>query len=208
MDEILFLGYEAIVATVPFLLALIIWRTRQLKKGDTYSTHHLIMMVVFTIYIAGVYHFTGTGTLYDGFMYRLELRLDQINFILFSHNIDMTAYLLNILLFIPLGLLVPAIWQKMNKLTNMVGIGLLFTTLIEVSQLVNNRRTDIDDVLLNVLGAVLGLGIFKVINKVTKSKYQINSPVVAEMIVCIVAVFVSRFLLYNEMGLAKLLYGF
>lgn len=208
MDEILFLGYEALVATVPFLLTLIICRYRQVKKGNTYSLHRLTMMAVFTIYIAGVLHFTGAGTLYDGLMYQLELRLDQINFIPFSHDIDIAAYLLNILLFIPLGILAPVIWQKMNKLPNILGTGLVFTTLIEVSQLANNRRTDIDDVLLNVLGAVLGFGIFKLLNKATNSKFQVNNPAVAELIICIVTVFVSRFLLFNEMGLAKLLYGF
>lgn len=118
------------------------------------------------------------------------------------------AYLLNIVLFIPLGLLAPIIWKKMNKLTNVIGIGFFFTMLIEISQLLNNRSTDIDDVILNVLGAVIGFGLFKVWDRLTKSKYQVSSPITLELPICITVIFVGRFFLYNGMGLVKLLYGF
>ena len=86
--------------------------------------------------------------------------------------------------------------------------GFFFTLLIEVSQLLNNRRTDVDDVLMNVFGAVVGFVLFRIWDKFTKSKYQINSPVVVELVICILVVFIGRFLLFNEIGLAKVLYGF
>ena len=64
---------------------------------------------VFSIYIIAVFHFTGTGTLYDGFLYELELKQEQLNFVPFSNDIDITAYLQNILLFVPFGFLIPLI---------------------------------------------------------------------------------------------------
>ncbi|MBQ3162917.1 MAG: VanZ family protein [Lachnospiraceae bacterium] len=208
MDKIIFLGYEVLSAFVPFLVVFLILRATQKRKGVSYSHYHFWMILVFAIYIIGVCHFTGAGTLYDGLIYKLEFRQEQINFIPFSQDIDIVAYLLNIVLFIPLGLLAPIIWKKMNKLINVIGIGLFFTILIEITQLLNNRRTDIDDILLNVLGAVLGFGFFKVWDRVTKSKYQIDSPMVIELPICFIVVLVGRFFIYNEMGLAKLLYGF
>lgn len=208
MDGLIFLGYEILAALAPFLMVFMLFRNVQKKKGISYSRYHFIAMIAFSVYVAGVYHFTGAGTIYDGLMYQLKLKQDQINMIPFSHDIDITACLLNILLFIPLGLLVPIIWQKMNKFTYIIGTGFLFTLLIEISQLLNNRRSDVDDILLNVLGAIIGFGFFKLFDKITKSKFQANDPVVAGLPICIVVVFVGRFLLYNEMGLAKLLYGF
>lgn len=208
MDNFIFLGYEILCSFVPFLVFYIISRTAQKRKGISFSRYHYFAMLAFFLYIAGVFHFTGAGTIYDALMYKLELRQDQINFIPFSQSIDITAYLLNILLFIPLGLLTPILWKKMNKLTNIIGVGFLFTMLIEISQLLNNRRTDIDDILLNIFGVVIGFALFKLWDKFTKSKFQMNSSAVLELPLYIIVIFVGRFLLYNEMGLAKLLYGF
>lgn len=207
MDIILFLGYEALSGFVPFLVVFMIARTIQKRKGVSFSRRHFFAILVFSLYIIGVYYFTGAGTIYDGLMYKLELRQEQINLIPFSQDIDIVAYFLNIVLFIPLGLLSPIIWKKMNKLTNIIGIGFFFTMLIEISQLLNNRSTDIDDVILNVLGAVIGFGLFKVWDRLTKSKYQVGSPILTELPICIIAVFVGRFFLYNELGVVKLLYG-
>ena len=160
------------------------------------------------LYVVGVCYFTGTGTIYDGLMYRLEFRQNQINFIPFSHAIDIVGYLLNIVLFIPFGFLTPIIWRRMNKLTNVIGAGFFFTGLIEISQLLNNRATDVDDIILNLSGAVVGFGLFKVWERLTKSRLHIDNPIPLELPVCITVVLAGRFFFFDEMALAKLLYGF
>ena len=208
MDELIFLGYEILSALIPFLIVLVLFRSTQKKKGVSYTRYSFITIVVFAVYIVGVYHFTGAGTIYDGLMYQFEWRKDQFNWIPFSNNIDVVAYILNIVLFVPLGLLVPIIWKKLSKFPDILATGFLFTILIEVSQLLNNRRTDIDDIILNVLGAVVGFGLFKLFDKITKPKFYVKNPIVSELMISIVVVFLGRFFLYNEMGLAKILYGF
>ena len=208
MDTIIFLGYEILSAIIPFMLIFLIFRTTQKRKGISFSQHYFIATLVLYIYIIGVYHFTGAGTIYDWLRYGLELNKNQINFIPFSHNIDIVGYLLNIVLFIPLGLLTPIIWERMNNLKNIIGIGFFFTFLIEISQLLNNRSTDVDDILLNTLGAILGFSFFKLWNQFTKSKFQINHSVTMELPVYIIIIYIGRFLFFNEIGLAKLLYRF
>lgn len=208
MDDLIFLGYEILSALIPFLIVLVLLRSKQKKKGVSYTRYSFIAMIVFAVYLVGVYHFTGAGTIYDGLMYQFEWRQDQFNWIPFSNNIDVVAYILNVVLLIPLGLLVPIIWEKLNKFSNILATGFMFTILIEASQLLNNRRTDIDDIILNVLGAVVGFGLFKLFDKITKLKFYVKNPIVAELMISIVVVFLGRFFLYNEMGLAKILYGF
>lgn len=208
MDDLIFLGYEILSALIPFLIVLVLFRGKQKKKGVSCTRYSFIAMIVFAVYLVGVYHFTGAGTIYDGLMYQFEWRQDQFNWIPFSNNIDVVAYILNVVLLIPLGLLVPIIWEKLNKFSNILATGFMFTILIEASQLLNNRRTDIDDIILNVLGAVVGFGLFKLFDKITKSKFYVKNPIVAELMISIVVVFLGRFFLYNEMGLAKILYGF
>ena len=208
MDNLIFLGYEISSALIPLLIVLVLFRNTQKKKGVSYTQYSFIEMVVFAVYLVGVYHFSGAGTIYDGLMYQFEWRQDQLNWIPFSNNIDVIAYILNVVLFIPLGLLVPIIWEKLNKFSNILATGFPFTILIEASQLLNNRRTDIDDIILNVMGAVVGFGLFKLFDIITKSKFYVKNPIVSELIISIVVVFLGRFFLYNEMGLAKILYGF
>lgn len=200
------LAYEAMATLLPFFLIFLLFRNGQKKKGVVYPRYHVPAVLVFAVYVLGVYHFTGAGTLYD--IKRFIFIPELINLIPFSNEIDIVAYVLNIVLFVPLGLLAPMIWQKLDKLTNILGVGLGFTLLIEVSQLLNFRSTDIDDVILNVLGAAVGFVIYKLWDKITKSKYQVNSPATVELALCILVSFVSRFFLYNEMGLMSLIHRF
>lgn len=208
MDTLIILAYEILVSILPFLIVFSIIRKTNLQKGLSFSRFHTLSVIAFSVYIVGVYHFTGAGTIYDVLLYQLELRYDQLNFTPFSNTIDIVAYLLNILLIIPLGFLAPVIWVDMNRLGKVIGVGFLFTFLIELSQLFNNRRTDIDDIILNVLGAAIGFILYNLFDKLTKSKFRIKSPNAVELTFSILFVFASRFLLFNEMGLAKLLYGF
>ena len=200
------LGYEILTTLPPFWVIFLLYRNSRKQKGLVFSRYHVFAVLVFSVYVLGVYHFTGVGTLYD--INRWQYIPEQINLIPFSNEIDIVAYILNIVLFVPLGLLAPIIWKKMDKLINVLCAGFGFTLLIEVSQLLNFRSTDIDDVILNVLGAVVGFGVYKLLDKITKSKYWVNSPVTVELAMCILLGFVSRFFLYNEMGLMRLIYGF
>ena len=63
----------------------------------------------------------------------------------------------NVVMFIPLGYFLPAIWQKLRKLGKTVLTGAVIIVLIEVAQLLSLRGyCDIDDLILNVLGIMAG----------------------------------------------------
>ena len=71
----------------------------------------------------------------------------------------------NVILFIPVGVLLPVVsgWKKIWK--NLV-MGVGFSLMIEVIQLITSRGCfDLDDVLLNGLGTVVGFGICLVVGK-------------------------------------------
>ncbi|MCM3720140.1 VanZ family protein [Fictibacillus phosphorivorans] len=68
----------------------------------------------------------------------------------------------NIILFLPLGLLLPLIFRVFNSWRLMFVIGFGTSFIIEVLQYEYAKRIfDIDDILLNGLGAMTGLFIFK-----------------------------------------------
>lgn len=209
MEDLYFYGYEFLSAFIPFLIVLAVFIYSRKKKGIDISKIYCTMLVIFSIYIISVYHFTGAGTIYNGLTYQLEVRKDLLNLVPFSSNIDFIGYFLNVVLFVPLGILSPLIYKKMDKLRYILGTGLGFSILIELSQLLNNRRTDIDDLILNTVGAIIGFILYKKFDKYTDSKYQLNDKIpMVIMIISILVMFMGRFLFFNEMGFARLLYGF
>lgn len=75
----------------------------------------------------------------------------------------------NILLFIPFGFLAPLIFKKITNLKYIILSSFMISLSIELLQLIENiisisentRITDINDIILNVLGAILGYIILK-----------------------------------------------
>ncbi|MDE7105480.1 MAG: VanZ family protein, partial [Ruminococcus sp.] len=156
MDSLIITAYEISASFIQFIIIMIFLNYQHKKQGICVSKMYCGIMTVFAVYIIAVFHFTSTGTLYDALLYKLELKQGQLNFIPFSNDIDITAYLQNILLFIPFGFLLPFICKQKVNIINILSTAFTFSLLIEVSQLLNNRRTDIDDLILNTFGAVIG----------------------------------------------------
>jgi len=78
-------------------------------------------------------------------------------------------FLGNIILFIPAGFFPPMLFPKFRKWYGIIIPGLMWSLFIEVSQLIlnlanmGNRSFDLDDITLNVLGAMIGYIVYKII---------------------------------------------
>jgi glycopeptide antibiotics resistance protein len=144
---------------------------------------------------------TQIATVWDISRYETWIRVSQINLTPFD-SVGSTTYLLNILLFMPLGFLLPTIWPQFRKMENTVYAGFFFSLAIELNQLLNNRITDIDDLFTNTLGAIVGYllyrALFKMIFKREEKKIDNNSSLVIkyEAIFCLVCSFVGAMLIY------------
>lgn len=88
------------------------------------------------------------------------------------------------------------------------GVRAVVSLVIELSQLLNNRRTDVDDLLLNALGAVLGLLLFRIVSYFFKRGTGQKNGCARDLMLCAAAAFVGRFLLFDEMGAAGRLFEF
>ncbi|MCL2298896.1 MAG: VanZ family protein [Firmicutes bacterium] len=62
----------------------------------------------------------------------------------------------NVVLFMPIGFLPPLLWQKWRLFRNMILLSVAFPLFIEIEQHFIGRSSDIDDLLLNTLGILLG----------------------------------------------------
>lgn len=91
-------------------------------------------------------------------------------------NFIIKQIIYNIILFVPYGLLLPAAIKKMRKCSMIVIVIMVTTVLIEVIQYFIGRSADIDDIIMNLFGGILGYGLFLMINKgFDKMKWLKNS---------------------------------
>ena len=175
------------------------------KSKRNISIRHFLSVYVFLFYLSLVYKVTQIATVWDISRYETWIRVSQINLTLFD-TAGSTTYLLNIVLFMPLGFLLPTIWPQFRKMKNTVCAGFFFSLAIELNQLLNNRITDVDDLFTNTLGAIIGYvlykvlytALFKLILKREEKKFDTNSSLVIkyEAIFCLVCSFVGAMLIY------------
>ncbi|MBE5962350.1 MAG: VanZ family protein [Lachnospiraceae bacterium] len=75
----------------------------------------------------------------------------------------------NVIMFIPFGMLVPAVWDKMRAFHRCLLAAFISTVAIETMQLITQRGyCQLDDVVMNTLGGAIGYGIFYLFHKVAK----------------------------------------
>lgn len=175
-------------------------KDKDIKKKD------IIWRYIFLLYLFMAISLAATGTIWDIGKYGNEIiRLDEIVLIPFNSE-GLTTYLLNVIMFMPLGFLLPYIWDNFRNLKSVIFTSFIFSLSIELSQLLNRRTTDIDDLTMNTLGGLLGyiiwklfFYIFKIGNKnISLSKY--------EPIIYIFTALLGRFFLYNWHLWVKLVY--
>jgi len=84
--------------------------------------------------------------------------------VILLNNVLLRNLILNVILFIPLGFLLPMFSDKLKKMYIVVPIGLLATLTIEFTQHFNDYGTfEIDDAFNNTLGTLIGYCIFMII---------------------------------------------
>lgn len=111
---------------------------------------------------------------------------------------------LNILLFAPLGFLLPIYSDKLKKAYKVVGIGLAVTVIIEIIQYITKLGIfEIDDILNNTLGTLIGYSIFMIY---TNTKNGENKKSIIKYIIPIAIVpitFLVIFIIYQTQELGN-----
>ncbi len=161
----------------------------KLKKCSVNKLREVIL-AGFTLYMIGLAsqtiipswsagNLTDTGEFY--FTFHIENELASVNliplrtlnhyFILVNHykddwgNVSFVNFWGNILLFSPIGFFVPYLWNRFDSFIKILMIGLGVTFFIETVQYFIGRSTDVDDIILNTCGVLIGYGVFKLRKK-------------------------------------------
>lgn len=160
-DLLLSLEYlpVAIIIGIFFTMILIMWnRLRKHSVNDKYKLVLRIVLCIYLVVLIQIVFLSREPGSRDG----IDLRL----FGTFTDNVRGNSYVVeNIILFIPLGLLLPANWQRFKKLRSSILFGFSLSIFIEGIQLLTKRGyCQLDDVIMNTLGCAFGYLIWKFLN--------------------------------------------
>lgn len=103
--------------------------------------------------------------------------------------------LLNILLFIPLGIFLPMLWKEKynNKFLKVLMFGFVLSLVVEVLQIFTFRLTDINDLITNTLGTIIGYLLYVKFLKNNKIILKNINSEKLNPIILIVTIFIIMF---------------
>ena len=116
---------------------------RYLRKSVLYG--------LFCLYVSAVFSLVGIPNVT---YFRPEMNLNLIPFA--GMIADLKNSLLNVALFVPLGFFLPVMWQRFRKGSACVFFGFGLSLAIELLQMLAFRATDVNDLITNVCGTMLG----------------------------------------------------
>ena len=187
ISDILIRSISGYVFIVPILILYFLY----LKMvGRRQTLLHIVTMFVFCYYLFGILTVTGIGFTKS---------------MTFSPNLSLTPFIgmitgpidtmLNVILFVPMGLFLPLLYKKYNTIKAVAITGFMFSLSVETVQMFGWGSSDINDLITNTIGACLGYLISNVLlklvpNKLMKQLDSKNINVIAEVLFFTVCTFV------------------
>ena len=177
MMQIPFSGTVALITGLWILIRAFIWlKTKQISLRRELE---LILVYICLVVVARFTFFPFSKV--DGQIQPLLYdpasvfppRINLIPFVyLFDYQIRREA-LINVIgntaMFIPIGIIWPSVLRKLDTSFKVISAGIGLSLFIEILQLpFFDRVSDIDDLLLNSLGFLLGYGIYLIVKKAAK----------------------------------------
>lgn len=178
-----------IVNMIPYMIIAVpiylIVRFLMLRKSSRkFNLYHEIALLIFVIFIVGLASQTVIPKIELGIngninilkngthginLLPLKVLFETYREVFINLNINyfIINFLGNIIMFMPIGFFIPLLWEIPDK--KIIIVGFLFSLFIEVCQLFLNRGTDVDDLILNTLGTILGLLVYKFLYKKFKN---------------------------------------
>ena len=153
MPGVLLDWFGGAVISLPLTVAFLMLTDRQRFKQKW------IRAILFILYLNAMFIIVGV----PGISYiRWDPSVNWIPFTDLSRS-NIWGMMLNIALFIPFGGFIPLYFKEFQSLKTALAAGFFMSLVIEVIQLGTPRATDIDDLLMNTLGTLIGYGIAKTV---------------------------------------------
>lgn len=201
LDSVLNLAKEymilGIILLILFIVGYLLIYKKLLKGGKKLFKSKFILWSIFAIYIIIVLG----ATLVDRYSGIISVNLNLFSSYKEAYNSfsigEWRTLILNILMFIPFGFMIPLLYEKAKKWYVSYFIGFLLTLFIEIVQFIGKRGAfDIDDLLNNTLGYMIGYGIVIIFISIYYKK-NIVLPIIIYQIPLIVTIISFSLIFYT-----------
>ena len=183
MVEIPFLFLEIIFASIWLVIRAVVW-TKQ-KRIDWKREAILLLMYInlaviirFTFFPMSKVDGRVQPLIFDvatAFPFRVNL-VPLVNLFDYDSKRDLLLNVIgNVAMFIPSGIVLPIIYKRLDSFVKVILAGGGISLCIEIIQLpFSVRASDIDDLILNTVGVMLGYGIYALIRCLRRTKRYLS----------------------------------
>lgn len=128
--------------------------------------------ILLSLYIVVLLYFTVTGRYsHEEYEYKINFFTSYRWFFQYNGEQVLRQLLINLVMLMPVGFLLPIIINTKHKYLVTLALSLQLTVFIETMQLITKCGSfEIDDIINNFIGAVLGMLIYALCSKLLKSK--------------------------------------
>lgn len=170
-----------------------------IKNKKEFILYKELLSFVFMIYVLCLFYvvtFQDVGWSSSNFVPFKEMFRYSIGSRLFIKNV-----LGNIIMFIPYGFFA-SYYLDLKKPISIILLSLLVSSSIETTQLVIGRVFDIDDIILNILGGIIGFCLYRSLDFINNHLPSILKNKVAYNIIVIIIAILSLLYMFNliELG--------
>lgn len=156
MSRLLSIGIDTVSAIIVLLPIMLILRYAIFKQ---YSFKEVALIFVYAVYLSAVFSAVGIPTI-NGLIVDIDFNFVPLIDIVNSPVSYLKNTILNIILFVPLGFLLPTVWSEYRSGKKILFTGLGISLIIEILQIFTFRLTDVDDLITNTVGTILGYWLY------------------------------------------------
>ena len=152
MVRLLSIGISVVSTTIVLLPVMVLLHYTIFRRNSLKKT---VLIFIYAVYLSAVFTVVGIPTI-NALMVHAEFNWIPVIDIINSPAEYIKNTVLNIILFVPFGFLLPIIWKRYRTFRKTFWAGLGLSFLIEGLQIFTYRLTDIDDLITNSVGTMIG----------------------------------------------------
>lgn len=137
---------EIIAAAVLVIPIMVVYNRIFFRSGK-----RTVVYILFGLYCVAIFALVGFPNIKSR---NIDVSMNVIPFIDMAS--DSVNACLNVLLFVPFGFLLPVLWSKFRSVKECAMMGCITSCIIEISQIFTFRTTDINDLITNTAGTIIG----------------------------------------------------
>ena len=143
-----------------------------LYKRQKFNKMQCAAAILLSLYIVVLLYFTVTGRYsHEEYEYKINFFTSYRWFFQYNGEQVLRQLLINFVMLMPVGFLLPVVIKAKHKYLITMALSLLLTVFIETMQLITKCGSfEVDDIINNFIGAVLGMLIYALCSKLLKSK--------------------------------------